>query len=340
MNGLYVKGCKCIACGGERIRVNRQDRKYHYTKDGGSRTWHYRLLQCDDCKMGFVDPMPEPDVLSSFYDRSYGSYQVQNEEVGTISRLKRITALLRMHGSVFPRGSSAFLQRGLGWAIEKISGRTVPATLGVPLQYPKDAVILDIGYGSGDWLYSMHLLGYRKLHGYDIDANLAHIERLEKCGIRLFSGAFLQNEYPDHSFDCIRLSHVIEHLVDPLAVLGKCARMLKPGGTIALSHPCFLSWLAVFGFEFALTVQLPTHVYQHTPKSTALLLRKAGFIPRQSKAYGVGHMLADTLNKILGAHGLPRLPNAIFAVLAPFYVVFCRLTRKGDFISAFGQTPS
>lgn len=321
-------------------RVHRYKDEDATDKEGGGaeQVWRYRLLQCYGCGMGFVDPMPDPKVLASFYAREYGSYQVQDDDGGSISRSKQVTAQLRMRGTLSPAGASAGLSRAAGWAIETLSGRTVPATLGVPLQLPKDAAILDLGYGSGDWLISMHQLGYIQLHGFDIDANDAHVERLRKLGVQLSSGDFMVNDYPEHTLDCIRLSHVIEHLVDPVAVLRKCARMLKPGGIIALSHPSFRSWLARIGFEHTLTVQLPLHLYHHTPRSTALLLRKAGITPVQSKHYGVPHMFSDTLNKILKARGTRRPPGALYAAVSPLYAAFCRVTGKGDFISAYGRT--
>ncbi|MCH8156587.1 MAG: glycosyltransferase, partial [Nitrospinae bacterium] len=43
--------------------------------------------------------------------------------------------------------------------------------------------------------------------------------------------------YAEKSFDCILFADVLEHLVDPLAVLKKTAKLLKPGGTVVASLP-------------------------------------------------------------------------------------------------------
>lgn len=341
MSMHQARNVVCAACQGTAITVRSADRVHRYKSDengGSEKTWCYELLECGSCGLGFVNPMPDPATLASFYSRDYGSYKVQDEEVGTIGRSKEITARLRMKGAISAAGPTAIWSRLAGWTIEKVSGRTVPATLGVPLQLPKDAAILDLGFGSGDWLVSMHRLGYKNLYGYDIETNEAHVSRLEQLGVRLSSGDFMENDYPVQGLDCIRMSHVLEHLVNPIEVLEKCRRMLKPGGTVVLSHPCFKSWMAVIGFEQSLIIQLPVHLWHHTPRSTALFLKHAGFVPRQSKSYGVGQMYSDTIDKTRRANHKPPLPKIYYALTTQPYLAFCKLTGRGDFISAYGQT--
>jgi SAM-dependent methyltransferase len=42
---------------------------------------------------------------------------------------------------------------------------------------------------------------------------------------------------PDESFDAILCSEVLEHVTEPVAVLGEFARLLRPGGTLLLTAP-------------------------------------------------------------------------------------------------------
>jgi SAM-dependent methyltransferase len=46
-------------------------------------------------------------------------------------------------------------------------------------------------------------------------------------------------EIPDHSVDVLRYSHVLEHLIDPKAVLHAQLRKLRPGGLLYVTHPNF-----------------------------------------------------------------------------------------------------
>lgn len=47
--------------------------------------------------------------------------------------------------------------------------------------------------------------------------------------------------YPDHSFDRIIASEVLEHIPDDEAAIGELARVLRPGGTMAVTVP---AWFA------------------------------------------------------------------------------------------------
>ena len=51
----------------------------------------------------------------------------------------------------------------------------------MPVNLPRTARILDLGYGGGAWLLTMAGLGYRDLHGYDIDANSENAARLSRA---------------------------------------------------------------------------------------------------------------------------------------------------------------
>ena len=102
----------------------------------------------------------------------------------------------------------------MGKMAEWLSGKTVSCSLGIPLQLAKNAHILEVGYGSGNWLLTMAQLGYTNLHGYDLETNSENKNRLIDTGIDVSSGDFISNDYPENHYDCIRLEHVFEHLLD------------------------------------------------------------------------------------------------------------------------------
>jgi 2-polyprenyl-3-methyl-5-hydroxy-6-metoxy-1,4-benzoquinol methylase len=287
--------------------------------------------------MGFVDPEPTPDILNTFYTPAYGIYQSSDAD-GTITPVKRRIAQLRMSTHV-NRGPLASLRALVGLLAETVSGRTVTASLGVPLQLPPDAMLFDVGFGSGAWMKSMARLGYRNIFGYDIDANRSRTERLSAEGIVVSHGLFLENQYPPHSFDCIRLSHVFEHLIDPVAVLRKCREMLRPGGIVVMDHPCFHSWVVKLGLDYSPSLVLPMHLYHHTPKSTRLMLLKAGLIPMEVKAFSVPPHLGAMMNNARKAKGKGMIPTRVFDLLGPAYRLFGIATGRGDCISAWARAP-
>jgi SAM-dependent methyltransferase len=71
--------------------------------------------------------------------------------------------------------------------------------------------------------------------------------------------------WPDDSFDCVVLSHVLEHLHDPNAAFGEAVRVCRPGGIVFVEMPSDRSTL--FSLPWAQHLHLllsywddPTHV--------------------------------------------------------------------------------
>jgi len=321
----------CDICNGDDIVVLLDNLSFSREVEGEEKEWKYRLLKCRDCGLGFVDPEPSWKRLNMFYD-DYAIYSFRAEDpVGGRGSLKHYVSKCR-YATYDTKGLRASIRQTLGMATEWITGKTVSFTLGIPLQLSRNSRILELGYGSGDWLLSMAKLGYTQLHGYDIDANRDNVSRLVSEGIHVIGGNFLENEYPESSFDCIRMEHVFEHLLQPREVLAECYRILKPGGILVLNFPCIDSWLAQLSLRNFPSLDLPRHLYHHTPQSAILLLESTGLDVIQAKPYGVLTHIPVVLNSMLDDCGIKwiKIPSVFFLLFAPIYKLFCSLTRKGE----------
>jgi len=99
----------------------------------------------------------------------------------------------------------------------------------------KSETILEVGCGAGHVLQKIPL---GKLYGIDVSSKmislatrrLGDLVDLKKCNAERI-------EYPDKFFDKIICTEVLEHTLDPSAVLREIQRVVKPGGTIILSIP-------------------------------------------------------------------------------------------------------
>lgn len=95
--------------------------------------------------------------------------------------------------------------------------------------------ILDVGCGTGV------LAGILTDYGYDvtgIDISDSAIEKCHEKGIN----AYVQDlsepfSFKEREFDCILMSEVLEHIVDPIQVLRKLRAVLKPGGVMIITTP-------------------------------------------------------------------------------------------------------
>jgi 2-polyprenyl-3-methyl-5-hydroxy-6-metoxy-1,4-benzoquinol methylase len=79
------------------------------------------------------------------------------------------------------------------------------------------------------------------------------------------------------AFDCVVMFEVLEHLQDPVAVLGEVMRALAPGGLLALSTPNFASPAAARDPFHQQWFTPPAHVCYFAPDTLRSCVTKAGF---------------------------------------------------------------
>jgi SAM-dependent methyltransferase len=317
-----VNARSCPACAGSSIHVWLSDLVHH----GPAGDWHYQLLGCEVCGLGFVDPEPSSAQAATFYSADYHPYAATDPAPEVVARSFKYRVARMRH-------APGRLDAALGFLVEQATGKTVSYSLGMPLQLPLHARIFELGYGAGTWLLSMGALGYRELHGFDIAPNDQHRARLIERGIHVTSGNFLEQHYPEAYFECVRLEHVFEHLCEPLRVLEKVHTMLKPGGLVVMNLPCIDSWSARLSMRHFPHLDLPRHLYHHTQRSLEAMLRVAGFTRIRDKSYADVAALAGTVNGLLLERSQHTIPNAVWRSLAPAYKLACELSGKGDLVT-------
>jgi 2-polyprenyl-3-methyl-5-hydroxy-6-metoxy-1,4-benzoquinol methylase len=95
--------------------------------------------------------------------------------------------------------------------------------------------LLDVGCGDGGRLARWQAMGW-EVEGQEVDATATERARTLR-GLRVHLGALSRLALPGSTFDIVTMSHVIEHVPDPLATLKECHRLLKPGGRLIAVTP-------------------------------------------------------------------------------------------------------
>ncbi len=148
------------------------------------------------------------------------------------------------------------------------------------------AKALDVGCGGGLLSEALARAG-AQVTAIDLAPNLLKVARLHglesgvKVEYRQLAVEALAEEMPGQ-FDVVTCMEMLEHVPDPGAIVGACARLLKPGGRLFLSTlnrtPAAFA-LAIVGAEYVARL-LPkgTHQYRDflKPAELARLLRDAG----------------------------------------------------------------
>ena len=98
------------------------------------------------------------------------------------------------------------------------------------------AKILDIGCGHGS---VSHELVKRGFEVYGMEINRDAIESLKVKGFRVVECDITEPFNLNEKFDLVLLLDVLEHVFDPLSLLGEAAKVLKDGGEIIVSVPLY-----------------------------------------------------------------------------------------------------
>jgi len=142
---------------------------------------------------------------------------------------------------------------------------------------------LDIGCATGLLLNHMKNKGW-DCHGVEICRESAEYG-MAQFNLNIFIGTLEQASFPDTFFHAVHLSHLIEHVPDPSALLLEIKRILKPEGYMVLTTPNVSGMQArIAGKNWRSAI--PDHVYLFSKKTMKRLLRIAGFKIQKQISWG------------------------------------------------------
>ncbi len=194
----------------------------------------WRLVLCTGCGAARLDPRPTDEALPTLYTTYYthAPPAVPGPPAGRLGRLRRAARNGR-------------LNRHLGYALQPASplgGRLlglIPAVAawidrGVR-SLPAGGKLLDVGCGNGHFLADAAAVGWEAV---GIDVDLAAVAAGRAAGLEVTAEPLqaLALREPG-AYDAITASHVVEHVPDPVAFLGWCTKLLRPGGVIWVATP-------------------------------------------------------------------------------------------------------
>lgn len=201
--------------------------------------WNY--YHCFDCGVLYLDPRPDETHIGYLYENYYTHNA--SEERKRESRLDRIALGLR----------NDYLNKKYGYQYEPaLSGGhflmyLFPPWLrlewdhfarDLPKSEPDKNRLLDAGCGNGQFLVAAQSAGW---HVTGVDFDQAAVHTAQKQGVDARWGSLAEQHFPDHSFDIVTMSHMIEHVHNPRALVAECARILKPRGMLWIVTPNYAS---------------------------------------------------------------------------------------------------
>lgn len=154
--------------------------------------------------------------------------------------------------------------------------------------------LLDLGCGDGTVLWLAREDGW-EVKGIELFPEHTKIVR-ETLGLDVETSDITAYDGTSEAWDCVVLTHVLEHLPDPVGALTKIRKLLKPGGIGVLEFPNIdafdarlrrlLERLHIHRRKYAATY-VPGHVQEFCRASFEYAARKAGLVLEVWETYAV-----------------------------------------------------
>lgn len=155
--------------------------------------------------------------------------------------------------------------------------------------------LLDIGASRGIFLNAAR---QEKWDVYGLEAGADAIAYAQQTyGLQIQHGTLESTNLPEEHFECIHLSHVLEHMHNPIENLATIYRSLKPGGVFAVEVPYeFGDLFDLFRESLLRRPRTPntvpsSHLYFFTLRTLSDILVQCGFeilhaeTPRRNQSY-------------------------------------------------------
>ena len=256
----------CPACGGthrERLHEGLSDRLF-----GAPGSW--RLQRCSECGAAYLDPRPTRASIASAYEAYYTHEDASSEaSSGLRARLRNGYLNARYDYSLEPASALGRV------VVPLLPGHRAAADRHVRrLRRPRPgARVLDVGCGNGEFLLAMRAAGWT-VEGVETDSHAVSLAR--ERSLPVHQGTLESAGYAPGSFDAVTLSHVLEHLHNPVETLRRCRALLREDGVAWIATPNLAGpGHRRFGRAWR-GLEPPRHLVVFTPRALVRALERAG----------------------------------------------------------------
>lgn len=196
------------------------------------------FVRCSDCGLVAIAPTPTRAELPTLYPAEYHSFDTPKNPI----------ARFLLHR--YQRRQAGICRKYL----------------------PPGGRFLEIGCANGDVLLELQD-EYPVVHGVELSEDAA--AEAARRGLDVFCGT-LEEFAPTEPYDLVFMSHVIEHVLDPVATVARIERLLAPGGVLYLETPNVGSLDARIWKQHWGLLHFPRHLYLFDRSTIRSLIESAG----------------------------------------------------------------
>jgi len=240
------------------------------------------MYTCISCKSAYLDPRPNIETIGLAY-REYFTHSDFSEKRPTF--IDKVKERLEQGDQCYRYGYQRFFLNFISTCVIRVypKGRE---NMDVAMRHlprvEKGQRLLDFGCGNGSFLKRARRVGWDVV-GVDLDPKAAAVGLNNGLDVRIGGMEILDSS--KEKFDVITLSHVIEHVHDPVQLLKDCYKLLKKNGILWIETPNILSTGHQYFKGNWRGLEVPRHLGLFNLDSLSNALNDVGFINAEVLPY-------------------------------------------------------
>jgi 2-polyprenyl-3-methyl-5-hydroxy-6-metoxy-1,4-benzoquinol methylase len=254
--------CPLCGCPGRVLYTGLVDWLY-----GAPQNWGTR--RCSACEVIWLDPQPVPSDIPRLYFQ-YCTHHAK-ETVTWIGRLQHEMSECALARLGYPTKAPKGILLRLLSRLPSVERAALLSVFALPASGAGN--LLDVGCGNGQFIARMRAFGW-KVSGIDPDPAAVSYGRSQ--GIEIHVGTIA--DLPESArYDVITLSHVVEHVADPVDLLRECGKRLQPGsGRLIITTPNINSLGHTWFRKYWRGLEVPRHFVVFSPAGLRGCVERAG----------------------------------------------------------------
>lgn len=223
----------------------------------------FDYFQCGACET--IQIREFPGCIARYYPATYYSYEQSQERFA--SPFRRFARGVLFRAVIRPsfQGNGRWTDLLGSLELKSLSVEAVGR-----IKLPTTARILEVGSGAGWLLEALEALGFRRLLGVDpflpAEGHRGEVTLLKKD---------ISDLDPEETFDLIILHHSLEHVPDPIGVLGTVRRHLSVGGSALVAMPIIGEAYRAYGTNW-FQLDPPRHFHVFSVKGFDIAITRSG----------------------------------------------------------------
>ena len=269
----------------------------------------FNLFECDNCGIRFLNPQPSNSELKKHYNNKkyYSLKKIDKDSYKT--KLK-----LFLYDLYFNKQNKKYIDKILFSPIKFMIRSTI---------IQKDIKLLDVGCGSGQFLYEMKQLGL-KTFGVEVG------DFDESKNLNITNSNLIQARYKNNFFDIITMNHVLEHINNPKETIKEIYRILKNNGKFIVGAPNTRSLANKLFNKNWLAYDVPRHLFNYSDKLIVDILKQHNFKIKEVRYNSRPSQFVMSLYFLLGIKKRDGFINNILELLFTPLTLLVNSIKFGD----------